>query len=79
MRYYFFAVLFSTNLFIPEGFGQTRFTDVTAASGIKQVFKVYEGMFGGGACVFDYNNDGYEDVFIIGARHSLRYIFFSKY
>ena len=69
MRYYFFAVLFSTNLFIPEGFGQTRFTDVTAASGIKQVFKVYEGMFGGGACVFDYNNDGYEDVFITGGMN----------
>ena len=69
MRYYFFAVLFSTNLFIPEGFGQTRFTDVTAASGIKQVFKVYEGMFGGGACVFDYNNDGYEDVYITGGMN----------
>ncbi len=69
MRYYFFAVLFSTNLFIPEGFGQTRFTDVTAPSGIKQVFKVYEGMFGGGACVFDYNNDGYEDLYITGGMN----------
>ncbi len=69
MRYYFFAVLFSTNLFIPKGFGQTRFTDVTAASGIKQVFKVYEGMFGGGACVLDYNNDGYEDVYITGGMN----------
>lgn len=69
MRYYLFAVLFSTNLFIAEGFGQTRFTDVTGVSGIKQVFKVYEGMFGGGACVFDYNNDGYEDLYITGGMN----------
>ncbi len=43
---------------------QTRFTDVTATAGISHVFKVYEGMFGGGACVIDYNNDGYEDLYL---------------
>ena len=41
-----------------------KFTDVTKAAGIDHQFVVYEGMFGGGACVFDINNDGWEDVFI---------------
>ena len=33
------------------------------------MFKVYEGMFGGGACVIDYNNDGFEDVYITGGMN----------
>ncbi len=41
-----------------------KFTDVTKVAGIDHQFVVYEGMFGGGACVFDINNDGWEDVFI---------------
>lgn len=41
-----------------------KFTDVTKAAGIDHQFVVYEGMFGGGACVFDINKDGWEDVFI---------------
>ncbi len=69
MRYYLITVLFITNLFIPEGFSQIRFTEATEASGIKHVFKVYEGMFGGGACVLDYNNDGYEDLYITGGMN----------
>lgn len=48
---------------------QTRFTDVTTQAGINHVFKVYEGMFGGGACVIDYNNDGWEDVYITGGMN----------
>ena len=40
------------------------FTDVTESSGINHQFRVYEGMFGGGACVFDYNNDGFEDLYL---------------
>lgn len=43
---------------------QTQFKDVTEAAGIDHQFKVYEGMFGGGTCVFDLNNDGFEDLFI---------------
>ncbi|UWX55172.1 VCBS repeat-containing protein [Maribacter litopenaei] len=31
---------------------------------------MYEGTFGGGATVFDFNNDGYEDVFITGGMNS---------
>ena len=44
--------------------GQNKFTNVTASAGIHHKFQVLEGMFGGGACVFDFNNDGFEDVFI---------------
>ncbi|MEZ4774016.1 MAG: CRTAC1 family protein [Bacteroidia bacterium] len=43
---------------------QTPFVDVTDSAGIRHQFVVYEGMFGGGACVFDLNNDGFEDLFI---------------
>lgn len=55
--------LFTGN-FINKSFCQAHFTDVTTPAGINHVFKVYEGFFGGGACVIDYNNDGYEDVYI---------------
>ncbi len=43
---------------------QIRFADATQAAGINHQFQVYEGMFGGGACVFDLNNDGYEDLYL---------------
>lgn len=55
--------------FIDKSFSQTRFKDVTDSAGIKHVFKVYEGMFGGGACVLDFNNDGFEDVYITGGMN----------
>ena len=45
-------------------FSQTSFTDVTELAGIEHQFHVYEGTFGGGATVFDINNDGYEDLFL---------------
>ena len=40
------------------------FTDITHEAGIEHTFKVFEGMFGGGACVFDFDKDGFEDVYI---------------
>lgn len=40
------------------------FTDITKQAGIDHRFQVFEGMFGGGACVFDFDNDGFEDVFV---------------
>ncbi len=49
---------------ITIGRGQTPFTDVTEAAGIDHEFKVYEGLLGGGATVFDLNNDGFEDLYI---------------
>ena len=49
---------------------QIRFTDVSTTAGINHVFKVYEGMFGGGACVLDYNKDGFEDVYITSGTNT---------
>ena len=43
-----------------------QFTDITKQSGIDHYFEVYEGMFGGGIAVLDYNNDGFEDIIISG-------------
>jgi len=51
---------------ITSVYGQKAFTDVTAESGIHHQFVVFEGMFGGGACVFDLNKDGFEDIYITG-------------
>ncbi|MBO0939551.1 VCBS repeat-containing protein [Fibrella sp. HMF5335] len=48
---------------------QTPFIDVTQAAGINHQFRVFEGMFGGGACVLDFDNDGYEDVFLTGGMN----------
>ncbi len=57
----FILVLF----FLSVGsYAQNGFTDVTQESGIDHQFIVYEGTFGGGAVVFDINNDGFEDLFI---------------
>ncbi|MDN5202200.1 CRTAC1 family protein [Fulvivirgaceae bacterium BMA10] len=43
---------------------QSAFSDITEEAGIDHQFVVYEGMFGGGACVFDFNKDGFEDLFL---------------
>ncbi|MFM9911604.1 MAG: CRTAC1 family protein [Chitinophagaceae bacterium] len=61
---YFFLTSFISNVN-----SQTHFTDATQQAGIKHVFKVYEGMFGGGACVIDFNKDGYEDIYITGGMN----------
>lgn len=45
---------------------QTQFIDVTDSAGIDHEFVVLEGMFGGGACVIDFNQDGFEDVYVTG-------------
>jgi LPXTG-motif cell wall-anchored protein len=69
MLRHLFIFLSCSIVFIGNSFCQTRFKDVTKEAGIDHVFKVYEGMFGGGACVIDYNNDGLEDVYITGGMN----------
>ena len=68
IRQFLFFILF-LNLLHSNSFSQKRFKDVTADAGINHVFKVYEGFFGGGACVIDFNNDGFEDVYITGGMN----------
>jgi len=61
---YFLIILFSPSLF----FSQNVFSDVTLNSGIDNIYDVYEGLFGGGVVAFDYNNDGFEDLYITGGK-----------
>jgi hypothetical protein len=49
---------------------QIHFSDVTDSAGIDHKFQVFEGMFGGGVCVFDGNKDGFEDLYITGGMNS---------
>lgn len=51
------------------GLSQKAFTDITEAAGVHHQFRVYEGMFGGGVCVFDFNQDGFEDLYITGGMN----------
>ncbi|TVZ16379.1 CRTAC1 family protein [Maribacter sp. MAR_2009_72] len=55
-----------------NGLAQQEFTDVTVSAGIDHQYEVYEGTFGGGATVFDFDNDGFEDLYITGGMVSDR-------
>ncbi|MGR3808925.1 CRTAC1 family protein [Jiulongibacter sp. NS-SX5] len=64
-----FGFIFLLSISVMKGFAQTSFTDVTEEIGVDHQFRVYEGMFGGGVCVFDFNNDGFEDFYITGGMN----------
>ncbi len=57
-------IIFSNLLIFSVLHAQMRFSDITASAGINHQFVVYDGMFGGGACVFDLNNDGFDDLYL---------------
>ena len=54
--------------FISFNFVQAQFIDVTKEAGIDNIYDVYQGLFGGGVVAFDYNNDGFEDLYITGGQ-----------
>ena len=56
-------LFFLFNLIFVSVQGQ-QFTDITKQGGIDHYFEVYEGMFGGGVAVLDYNNDDFEDLYL---------------
>jgi len=67
------AVIHITSLIAQES--PTHFVEVTASAGIQHQFEVYEGMFGGGVCVFDLNKDGFEDLYMTsGMKEDVLYL-----
>ena len=58
-----FLILLSSPLLIAQGF-----TEVSEEAGINHAFRLAVSTFGGGVVVFDYNNDGYEDLYLPGGN-----------
>ncbi|MEM1326601.1 MAG: FG-GAP-like repeat-containing protein [Bacteroidota bacterium] len=43
-----------------------KFTEVSESAGINHAFQIDLATFGGGACVLDFDNDGWEDLYVTG-------------
>ena len=57
-----------TCLYASLCFCQNIYKDVTEDSGINHIYNVYQGLFGGGVSVIDFNNDGLDDLYITGGE-----------
>ncbi|MDW3652545.1 MAG: FG-GAP-like repeat-containing protein [Bacteroidia bacterium] len=66
LRPIFIAILVPLCFLPGKMFAQLTFTDATEEAGINHSFQVFQGIFGGGAAVIDFNQDGWEDVFLSG-------------
>jgi len=66
MKIHFYSLIFSALLVSFNSLQSQDFTEVALESGIDHVFNVGDFYFGGGAAVIDFDNDGWEDVFIAG-------------
>ncbi len=49
---------------------QSTFTEVSEEAGINHTFKIDLATFGGGACVLDFDKDGFEDLYVTGGANS---------
>ena len=61
----YFLLLFFTTSFLCS-FAQEGFTEISKEAGINHAFVIDQATFGGGAAIVDYDNDGYEDIYITG-------------
>jgi hypothetical protein len=64
MTKYILSLILSIS--IVTTYSQKTFTEVSSEAGINHAFIVDQATFGGGAAVIDFDNDGYEDVYITG-------------
>ena len=52
--------------YLPLQAQKKTFVEVSEQAGINHSFQVDLATFGGGACVLDFNNDGFEDIYVTG-------------